>query len=219
MTSFPIGVVSNAQPWTGAASASISYTATSTNTNNRSDYTFTNLNIGTADASRIVAVTVYSSFGLTAQSVTIGGISATKVAGASGNVVDIWQAAVPTGTTATVFVQLSGSAGRCSVSVYRIIPGVSSTAYSSDAVNASTATQTEITGGVSVFIAVRDNSTTAYTVSRNGSALSTDQSSAYSGSNLVKIGNVSVSGSTNFAASATYSADFNAGYITIAHWR
>lgn len=218
MTAFPLGIVGNAQPWTGLPAASISYTSTSSSTNNQSNYTFNNMSIGSADANRVIAVAIYAGLNGTATSVTIGGVSATKVVGVTGTVAEIWWASVPTGTTATVAISLSGSAGRCAVSAYRIIPGYSSTPYSSNSTAGVSTSQNEITGGASVFLSVRAGSS-AYTMSRNSVALSTDQSSVYGGSNLVKVGNVSVSGNANFVASATYSADFNDGYIAIAHWR
>lgn len=221
MTSFPIGVVSNAQPWTGKADASIQYIASAFNGNNRSDYTFT-MNIGTAASNRVVVATVYTTAAGPTTRVTIGGITATKVTGynSSGTYdISIFSAVVPTGTSATVYVELPDEAGRCAVSTYRVIPAVSSSAYSSDSGGVSSLSEQEIVGGVSVFMAIRYNSSTAYTVSRNGTALSTDQSSVYSASSLVKIGSVSVTGDANFSASATYSVDINEGAIAIAHWR
>ena len=90
---------------------------------------YTSMGIGTADTNRIVAVVIVwrtnGAAGISA--VTIGGVSATHVAGADGSspnalsLSEIWYAAVPTGTTATVAVTFNSSSGRSSCATYRII--------------------------------------------------------------------------------------------------
>lgn len=83
--------------------------------------------IGVADTNRIVAVAIMARIGATATvtSVTIGGISATQVSGAAASpanlATDIWYAAVPTGTTATVVVNYGSTSVVSGVAVYRII--------------------------------------------------------------------------------------------------
>jgi hypothetical protein len=83
--------------------------------------------IGAADATRIVAIGISGRTpNLTISSATIGGISATQVSGAgivesSVMTSDIWYAAVPTGTTATVIVTWSGTPFDTGISTWSII--------------------------------------------------------------------------------------------------
>lgn len=83
--------------------------------------------IGAADATRIVAIGISGRTpNLTISSATIGGISATQVSGAgivenSVMTSDIWYAAVPTGTTATVVVTWSGTPFDTGISTWSIL--------------------------------------------------------------------------------------------------
>lgn len=72
--------------------------------------TFTAVNIGTASADRIVVV-LFNSGSAVSTGMTIGGISATKAVEESTGIsgLQIWYAAVPSGTTANIVVT-SGSA-------------------------------------------------------------------------------------------------------------
>lgn len=86
--------------------------------------------IGTADATRLVVVDVNARFGgtvITANSCTIGGVAATKVDearntnGGASTMTTRWQAAVPTGTTATVSTTYSGLVSRAGAIVYTVL--------------------------------------------------------------------------------------------------
>lgn len=96
-------------------------------TNNLTTYTFTNAAIGVADATRRVVLAVHwgqATNNRTLSSATIGGIAATIHNQQNpGNLasVAIISALVPTGTTATIVINFSGSADRCAVGVFRAI--------------------------------------------------------------------------------------------------
>jgi hypothetical protein len=98
-------------------------------------YTKSGAAIGTADANRyvIVAIPLFTgATNLTISSVTIGGVSATKINGetfyaaTSGNrsLVDFWKANVPTGTTGDIVITPSTTAPRMSASWWTCIGDV-----------------------------------------------------------------------------------------------
>lgn len=101
-------------------------------------YTFNNVGIGTASASRHVIVGVHLSAAATSDisSITVGGVSATKLAEANASTekdTALWIAAVPTGTTATVVVNSATSGHRCIVATWASYASASSaTATDSD---------------------------------------------------------------------------------------
>ncbi len=111
------------RPTTAGGTPAFSYRTTSVNTANQSSYTFTAVDIGTAHASRLVIVGV-STQTSDPTAVTVGGVSATKVVeGNTGNgQAEIWQAAVPTGTTGDIVVT-AASAVNCVVHVWAGYPG------------------------------------------------------------------------------------------------
>lgn len=96
----------------------------------QTNYSFASLAIGAASAGRyvLVGIDIRAGAARTISSVTIGGVSATSVGNvANGNTtLGFWIALVPTGTTATVAVNLSGAAARAWVSVWSVV-GLSST--------------------------------------------------------------------------------------------
>jgi hypothetical protein len=105
----------------------IEYIDGSSSSSNAFTYTFTSVGIGVATADRIVAVcaainaTSATTYGIS--SMTIGGIAATMAVRSSNNKnAAIAYAVVPSGTTATIVVTLTGSGtpGRCVVNAYRI---------------------------------------------------------------------------------------------------
>lgn len=109
-----------------------SYVTTVTSTGNLSSFTFTSASIGGAPAAgqtrNVVVVLGFSKGGgpASANSVSIGGISASKLKEVGGVATDnptssIWTANVPTGTTATIVVSLSATCDRCFCSIYRLI--------------------------------------------------------------------------------------------------
>lgn len=86
-----------------------------------SSYSFSGLSIGSAASNRAVLALIHGGAQTrTITSVTIGGISATQCASYSfgGGITAIYGAIVPTGTTATVVVNFSGTQDRCGVAVY-----------------------------------------------------------------------------------------------------
>ncbi len=110
--------------------ASISLTDNATDNTDASTYTFSARAIGAAHASRVVIVAgVFATTSGTAavSSVTIGGYTATQLVAADNQnsgvsrLVSIWAARVPVGTTATVVFNLSGTAVRAGLGVWRAI--------------------------------------------------------------------------------------------------
>lgn len=222
MSSLSFGIADSAKPWTGTPAATIEFTASTFNANNRPDYTFNNVAIGSANSSRIVAVVVYTTQAGNSTSVTIGGISATRITryNSSGTQeLSIYAAAVPTGTTATIFIQLPDDAGRCGITVYKIVPGYSGTVNNADSGAVSTINDTEIVGGVSIIAAVNVSSSTEFTLSRNSVSLTPDSSALYSGNSRVEVKGLSVTGDPNVKSTSTYTAAVNNGIMAVAHWR
>ncbi len=82
-------------------------------------YTYSNKNIGTAAADRIVLVGILggSTTARTISSVTIGGIAATvrHTQNEGVHTAALYEATVPTGTTATIVVNWSGAHNRCAI--------------------------------------------------------------------------------------------------------
>lgn len=116
----------------GVASRSYN-TARGYNSTGLTSFSETAVSIGTAAASRIVivALTTLDTATYTARTtdtVTIGGISATKLITRvynSSTAVDLWMAEVPTGTTATIAFTTSGNVNQyelLSLSVYGAVP-------------------------------------------------------------------------------------------------
>lgn len=111
----------------GGTPFSITQTATASTTTGSTPVVFAGLSIGAADTTRIVAVSIcHGPNNGTFTSLTIGGVTATLATGSKQNSTggvsaEIWYAAVPTGTTATVqYDQLAGVDTRHFISVYRI---------------------------------------------------------------------------------------------------
>jgi len=93
---------------------------------NASSYTFTDTNIGDADDNRNVVLALASRgdpSNKQINSISIGGITATKIIRSftDNTFVEYWYAKVPTGTTATISVTMSGNVYRLGVAVYRVI--------------------------------------------------------------------------------------------------
>ena len=103
----------------------VTYQELKTDTVGASTYTFSAATIGTAVAGRvvIVGVTWFNDTARTLSSATIGGVSASILVqtGANGTIAvgsAIIAAVVPTGTTADVVVNMSGSTGGCAAGVW-----------------------------------------------------------------------------------------------------
>jgi len=111
--------------------ASLTYLTTASDTVDRTAYTFSGLSLGDADPSRIIAVVVNCTDVLTVTSVTVAGVSATIHLQATGifTTCAIATAAVPTGTTGDVVVNLNTTGEDCGVGLWRIVNLPSTTPY------------------------------------------------------------------------------------------
>lgn len=89
-------------------------------------YTFSGQNLGAADTNRwiIVCVSGVTNVARSISSVTVGGVSATKLVQSEGSSVyrhnSIWAAHVPTGTTGDIVVTWSSGLLRCGYSAYSL---------------------------------------------------------------------------------------------------
>jgi hypothetical protein len=90
-------------------------------------YSFTSQAIGTAANNRIVVVAADTNGGAAGSdgvsSMTIGGISATLVKASLADdhcQAELWEAVVPTGTTATVAVTWNSARGRCGIGIWAV---------------------------------------------------------------------------------------------------
>lgn len=93
--------------------------------------TYSNAPIGTASASRIVVVGITNTANRPLTSLTIGGISATAVIAPSASV-GLYQANVPTGTTANIVYSYSGGTALASIVAWTFDNYQSATAISSN---------------------------------------------------------------------------------------
>lgn len=112
----------------GGGGAILTYVDWNNATNNASSYNFLNQPIGTADANRWVVV-VFRPGGTTVNvsSATIGGSSADYVTNIGNSYVVA--ANITSGTTATMFVSLDGTAPNMSIHIFRLISATSPTLY------------------------------------------------------------------------------------------
>ena len=105
----------------------LDYLQQSTSTADSSTYNFASVNLGTAAGDRYIIACVAARVGSgtpTIDAVSIGGVSATPVVtqvntSSGSNVIGIFIAAVPTGTTGDVDVTFSTTMLRCVVTLYR----------------------------------------------------------------------------------------------------
>ena len=135
-----------------ASVATITFTDSSVDQTDLTEYTFSTQAIGDAAADRKVVVCVHGGNNdATVASLTVGGISAdlvvAKASGVGGsffNENEIWQAIVPTGTTADVVVTWSAGQLECHIGIFAVY-GAQSAAH---------ATATDITDPLSQSLAV-----------------------------------------------------------------
>lgn len=212
----------------GGTPFSITYISQNSITTGGGSYVFTSQAIGTADATRIVAVCIaqFITNTITVTSVDIGGIAATQATGAASgaagsSLTDIWYAAVPTGTTATITVNLSASQARLGILVYSVI-GTGAAFSAAANANAAGANGTSLSASVTVpagggtigVVGIHSSAPGAITPSNltldsNGSAGVVFGNSAMS-SGL----DTSHSGSTSFGFSWTTSIDAAFSVVT-----
>jgi hypothetical protein len=143
----------------------IAYTDGASSSANSYTYTFSSVGIGAAATDRIVAVCAQinaastTTYGIS--SITIAGVAATMAVRSSNNKnAAIAYAAVPSGTTATIVVTLTGSGtpGRCAVTAFRITGYLNATpivasAFSDTAV-ASVSASIEVPSGAKAIASV-----------------------------------------------------------------
>jgi len=163
---------------TKSSSTPFSITKTDNAEDNTGQTTYTwssrNFAIGSADSTRLVVAAIGSRGGAatpTVSSVTIGGVAATAVvegrnviASTSVDLISLWQAAVPSGTTATVSATFSGAMVRAGCVVFSVL-GSNGAAPSGGAIahddtnNDSTGTITVPSGGGSIIGGVNNTGT------------------------------------------------------------
>ncbi len=150
----------------GAGAFDVSYLTNLTDANDLSTYTFSGVSFGAADAGRKI---VFAFFvpkvdpPPSITSVTIGGVTATLVTGATVGVSPtvtnltgyLYEAVVPTGTSGTITVVLGAAAVRFAGGVWRVISGTASSGAGNGIASGSSATITPTipTGGVGIFCA------------------------------------------------------------------
>ena len=155
----------------GKGSPEVELTASSSSSTTATSYTFSSQSFGPASSLRyiIVSVTGRSGAGVSISSVTIGGVGATQIVYAKPNTdaanyshAGIYIAAVPSGTSGSVVVSLTGgSLLRCGIGVYRVdqmsSPSAFSTATDTDASNPQTASISVTSGGFAIGVAYSQN--------------------------------------------------------------
>lgn len=115
----------------------VSYLTNLIDTVDATTYTFSTVSLGDADAGRKILVPLYTlkaDPAATISSVTIGGVSAalvtgtntTVATGGASHLTEMWEAAVPTGTTGDIVITCSAQTVRMAGGVYRIVSGTSS---------------------------------------------------------------------------------------------
>lgn len=109
-----------------AAGALLEYALTdsATDASLTTSFSFASRNFGTAYPDRyIIAILALPSNNRDASACTIGGVTASKLAGNSDiRRASIWGAAVPTGTTGTVAITADGTSAGCGLHIYSIYP-------------------------------------------------------------------------------------------------
>ncbi|HET7741055.1 MAG TPA: hypothetical protein VFL67_10440 [Mycobacterium sp.] len=149
-----IGIFASARVAAGS-SITATFQQATVDPSNLSSYTFASQAIGTASATRRVVVALTTASSLTVSSATIGGISATIDATTtlSGTArLAIISAVVPTGTTASVVVNLSGSAAYMGIGLWTLDNGSPSGGTAADTVTPITLTTTTVSGGVVIAV-------------------------------------------------------------------
>ena len=159
-----------------AAPKVLTFQTSATDTSTQTTYTFTSQAIGTAAADRyvIVAFQWSAASARTCSTGTIGGVAATLVSDGTNSAtlsngnpgMCIIIALVPTGTTATIAITLSGSAIRAGIGVWSATGLLSATAKNvqTSTANPGTVTLNVLAGGFAIGDAGNDNAgTTTWT--------------------------------------------------------
>ena len=114
--------------------AEVEFLQTATDVANLAAYTFVGQNLGAASADRYIIV-AYAGIGTNGiTSVSVGGVGATLLTPAvsgSNFTTGIAIAAVPSGATGDIVVDLAGSSTSCTIAVFRAVKLLSATAFHS----------------------------------------------------------------------------------------
>lgn len=111
----------------GSIPTSMSFLQGSMSISDSTAYTFSSQSLGSADINRwiVVCASGTRNAARTLSSLTIGGVSATKIVQAESSTLyfhtSIWVAQVPTGTTGDIVITWDNTMGRCGYSAYRLI--------------------------------------------------------------------------------------------------
>lgn len=106
--------------------ASLSYLSSTGTGTNATSYTFSGVSFGAEASDRIIVIQAAGSTTGTEgfSSVTIGGVSATKIAeqktANTADITSMWYAEVPSGTTGSVVVVFNSLSARCGLGVWRL---------------------------------------------------------------------------------------------------
>lgn len=106
-----------------AIDATVTFTDSSVDAVDRSTYTFSAQALGVAAANRKIVVAICYSTTASITSVTIGGVTASQVVAATGTggmKIELWQAAVPTGTTGDIVIVHPGTSDRDGIGVWAV---------------------------------------------------------------------------------------------------
>lgn len=141
----------------GGASKEFAYVTQAFSSTAGSTFTFSSTSIGAANADRIIMVAVLANGASTRtiSSVTLGGNAMTNVVtrDSTSNAASIRKLAVPSGTTANIVVNLSGSHDRCLIAVYRFVGAwadLTSAATTTASSNVFSVTNNTALGGVTL---------------------------------------------------------------------
>ena len=164
LASIAFGVCSPAWGWFhGCASCvpsfSLAWVSHAEDSAGGTTVTYSSLSFGAAASNRIIAVAVVNRANNTiptVSSMTIGGGSATQVASAqatdSGDFFagDIWQAAVPTGTSGNVAITYSAASLRSGIDLYRIVTTTPTAASANGVAPGASATNAPVSTTVTI---------------------------------------------------------------------
>lgn len=178
-----------------------------------SSFTFTQA-LGPADPNRYIVVTYCAND--TCNSMTIGGIAATKIAG-TGTQVQIWMARVPTGTSASIVLS-TGLVTGVAIEVYSLIASAPLNNIAADATSDTTSTTTGSVNvpqnGCALAVAHANSSST---LNFTGGGLTQDASTSIS-AGAINLGVASAHGSFGAAQSPLTVTDSATSEIVMASW-
>jgi hypothetical protein len=222
-------------PIAAGVSFSLAWVSGATDTGGGTTVTYSSLSFGTGDPNRIISAAVVNRPTAlstnTITSMTIGGISATQVSGAyvkdtsTSFIADIWQAAVPTGTSGNVVITYSDASTRSGIDLYSIVtatPTATAAAGAFTDVNAGgtqAVTLTIPTGGAAICIyGNRSTSVPAVGTTWTNATGDNDELNIGGVATLVSSSHATSAGSTTITASVAGDASSSATVISAAAW-